>query len=83
MEVLDEITTIINQSTMREVLYHERYESTNSQISKTEFESLHHEYRDMLKHLYMEILRFQITSICFLSKHSADRVMKELVKWND
>lgn len=83
MKALDEIATMISQCTMREILYHERYESTDSQMSMVKFESLHNEYRDMLKKLYTEILRFQITSICFLSKHPVGIVMRELVKWND
>jgi N-terminal domain of NWD NACHT-NTPase len=83
LQALSEIGSIISQCTMRETLYHKRYESTNDEVSAAKFQDLHLKYRDILKRVYVDILRFQVTSICFLSKHTVTLVMKELFKWHD
>jgi hypothetical protein len=68
---------------MREALYHRRYESTDHGESKREFAALHISYRDTLRALYVKILNFQATSVCFLSKNTFSRVTADMVKWND
>ena len=80
---LDDIATIISQCIMREALYHRRYESTDHGESKREFETSHISYRDALRALYVKILSFQATSVCFLSKRTFSRVTADMVKWND
>ena len=75
------MATIIGQCAMREELYRGRYE--NAKVSTTEFSYLHVGYRDALKQLYIKILRFQATCVCFLSNHTLERAMKDTVKWND
>ncbi len=83
MKGLDDIATIISQCTMREALYHRRYESTDHGESKREFETLHIRYRDALRALYVKILSFQATSVCFLSNDTFSRVTADMVKWTD
>ena len=83
MKSLDDIATIISQCIMREALYHRRYESTDHGESKREFETSHISYRDALRALYVKILSFQATSVCFLSKRTFSRVTADMVKWND
>jgi hypothetical protein len=67
---------------MREALYHRRYESTNHGEPKREFAALHISYRDTLRALYVKILNFQATSVCFFSKNTFSRVTADMVKWN-
>jgi hypothetical protein len=50
---------------------------------KTDFSALHIGYREVLRALYVEILRFQATSVRFLSKNMFGRVIADTVKWND
>ena len=68
---------------MREALYHRRYESTDHGESKREFTASHSSYRDALRALYVEILNFQATCLCFLSKNTFKRATADMVKWND
>ena len=83
MKALGDIATIISQCTMREALYHRRYESTDHSESKREFETSHISYRDALRALYVKILSFQATSVCFLSKNTFSKFTADVVKWND
>jgi hypothetical protein len=79
---LNEIASIISRCTMREGLYHWRYEISSNDESKTDFSTLHISYRDALRTLYVKILSFQATSVCFLSKSTFERVTADMVKWN-
>lgn len=83
MKALDEVASIISQCTRREILYHRRCESGNYQNLTSESKVLHGQYKNALKMLYVKILGFHVSSICFLSKHTPSRVMEELLKWND
>jgi hypothetical protein len=80
---LDDIASIISRCIMREALYHRRYESTDYGESKREFETSHIRYRDALRALYVKILSFQATNVCFLSKNTFLRVTADMVNWND
>jgi N-terminal domain of NWD NACHT-NTPase len=80
---LDDIATIISRCIMREALYHQRYESTDHGEPKREFVTSHISYRDALRALYVKILSFQATSVCFLFKNTFSRVTADMVKWND
>lgn len=83
MKGLNDVAAIISRCTMREALYHRRYESTDDGESKREFATLHISYRDALRALYVKILNFQATSVCFLSKTTFSRVTANMVVWND
>lgn len=66
---------------MREDLYQRRYESDSSDGKS--FQVSHILYRDTLKNLYVQILKVQATSICYLSKNDAFRLGLDMIKWND
>jgi hypothetical protein len=68
---------------MREELYRNRYESSTSNGDLKGFEKSHIGYRDTLKELYLRILKFQATSVCYYSKHGALKVGRDMVKWDD
>jgi flagellar biosynthesis GTPase FlhF len=78
---LGDIATIISQCTMRESLYHRRYELNSDKLKG--FSASHIGYRDALRALYVKILSFQATSVCFLSKNTLTRFGSDLVKRND
>jgi hypothetical protein len=79
---LGDIATIISQCTMRESLYHRRYE-LNSNYESKGFSNSHIGYRDALRALYVKILSFQAISVCFLSKNTLIRFGSDIVKRND
>jgi hypothetical protein len=80
---LDYISDLIVRSTMRENLYNRRYESQSSEDDRKTFLASHMMYRDTLKKLYIQILRFQASSVCYLSKNSAFRLGLDIVKWDN
>ncbi|KAF4630229.1 hypothetical protein G7Y89_g7913 [Cudoniella acicularis] len=80
-EGLEYISGLIVQSSMREELYRRRYESDSGQ-NLVDFQNSHTAYKDSLKELYVRILGFEITSICYYSKHTAFRLGMDIVKWN-
>jgi hypothetical protein len=80
---LDYISDLIVRSTMRENLYKRRYESQSSEDDRKTLLASHMMYRDTLKKLYVQILRFQASSVCYLSKSSAFRLGLDIVKWDN
>jgi hypothetical protein len=80
---LDDIATIISRCVIREDLYRRRYESAENSESKREFVTSHVSYRNALKALYYEIINFQATCFCFLSKSTFSKTMADTVKWHD
>jgi hypothetical protein len=40
-------------------------------------------YRDTLKALYVQILKFQASSICFLSKNGPFQLGLDMIRWDD
>jgi hypothetical protein len=40
-------------------------------------------YRETLKRLYIQILKFQASSVCYLSKNTAFRLGLDIVKWDN
>ncbi|KAL6695652.1 ankyrin repeat-containing domain protein [Trichoderma pleuroticola] len=77
---LENITSLIVQSRMREELYYRRYKSCDS-ISGSEM--VHDDYKRTLEAQYREILRFQMTSYCYYANNGAFRLGLDIVKWND
>lgn len=82
-KALDEIATIISRCTLREILYHQRYESGSCQISEPTVSDPHTIYKDGLRALYIKILGFQVTSICHLSENVFARAANDVRKSND
>jgi ankyrin repeat domain-containing protein 50 len=68
---------------MREDLYSRRYELKSSDQDRKAFLPSHIGYRDTLKELYTQILKFQAVSICYYSKNAASRVIRDTVKWDN
>jgi hypothetical protein len=80
---LDYISDLIVRSAMRENLYERRYGSRGSDEDRKKFETSHIMYRDTLKALYVQILKFQASSICYLSKNGVFRVGLDMIKWDN
>lgn len=68
---------------MREDLYERRYESKAGDDGDTQALASHIKYWGSLKQLYVQILKFQATSVCYFSKTQALRLGLDAVKWND
>ncbi len=83
MKALSDIATIVSGCSIRESLYQRRYESNHDDKLMRESANSHITYRDALRSLYVKILSFQATSICFLSKNTLSRTMADMVKWDD
>lgn len=67
---------------MREDLYERRYEHEAVGSDKTQLLASHIKYQDTLKRLYIQILRFQATGMCYFSKNQVFRLGLDVVKWN-
>ncbi|KAG7291992.1 hypothetical protein NEMBOFW57_002022 [Staphylotrichum longicolle] len=84
---LEYISGVVAQSRMWEELYVRRYESDASSKKWSSVASLtlesHIEYKSALAMLYLEVLRFQITSYCYYSRSLASRLSLDMIKWND
>lgn len=83
MEGLANITNIITQSSIREELYHRRYELNDIPHNSKDFPTSHDVYRTGLKELYVQVLRFQAISICYYASNTAVRAGLDIVKWDD
>ncbi len=68
---------------MREALYLRRYESAENDRDRREFAPSHVGYKDSLTELYLRILKFQATSVCYYSRNSAVRIGSDMLKWDD
>jgi hypothetical protein len=77
------ISDLIVRSTMRENLYKHRYESQSGEDDRQTFLASHMTYRNTLKKLYIQILSFQASSVCYLSKNGAFRLSLDIVKWDN
>ena len=67
---------------MQENLYFRRWEANADKNDKADFMPSHKEYRDTLKALYVLVLRYQATSICYFTKNGGLRVLADMVKWH-
>lgn len=82
-EGLESISDVITRSMMQENLYFRRWESNNNNNDREGFLPSHQGYRDTLKELYVRLLRFQATSVCYFSKNGALRLILDVTKWDD
>lgn len=79
---LGDIASILSQCSIRESLYRHSYESEDNHVRRDTFSVSHTGYRDALKALYVKILTFQVTSVCFFYKHTPGRLAADMVKWD-
>ena len=80
---LDYIADLIVRSSMRENLYSRRYETNENAQDRQAFQQSHLKYRDTLKELYVQILKFQASSICYFSKNGAFRLGLDMIQWDN
>jgi hypothetical protein len=78
---LEYIASLIVQSQMWENLYARRYESLGTEASYGLLPPS--QYKEALEMLYRKILKFQATSYCYFTRHSAFRLGLDTIKWND
>jgi hypothetical protein len=74
---LSEIADILSRCAIREELY-ERHYVAGTKLD--DFAITEAGYQDALKSLYVEILRFQATCICYMSENSGRRMIDDIVK---
>ena len=67
---------------MQEELYYERWEDKADRNDKARFKQSHKGYRDTLKALYIQVLKYQATSVCYFTKNGALQVLADVVKWH-
>jgi hypothetical protein len=66
---------------MREELYIRRYGLKTDEVQS--FQQSHHGYKNGLKRLYWQILKFQARAYCYFTDGSASRFCFDVVKQND
>ncbi|GIJ91272.1 hypothetical protein Asppvi_010237 [Aspergillus pseudoviridinutans] len=79
---LNEIASILSRCTVRESLYRHRYELNDESSKVGDFKSSHLAYRGAIKALYVEMLKFQATTVRYLSRNTFRRVTADMVKWD-
>ncbi|KAH0490059.1 hypothetical protein TgHK011_001544 [Trichoderma gracile] len=79
---LQDISSLIAQSRLREDLYFRRYEA-KARVPQQEPPLSHQLYKDSLEVLYREILRFQAKSYCHYASDGPLRLGRDMVKWED
>jgi hypothetical protein len=78
---LEEIAALLRQCSIREALYSHSYD--DSMDRKKAHITVHVNYRDELKSLYVKILTFQATCLCYLAKHAASKVIRDMAAFGD
>jgi hypothetical protein len=78
---LEKIAALLRQCSIREALYSHSYD--DSMDRKKANITVHVNYRDELKNLYVKILTFQATCLCFLAKRTASKVIRDMVAFDD
>lgn len=68
---------------MREALYDRRYGHKVSDEDRLILQSTHVMYRETLKKLYVQILKFEAGSICYFSKNGGSRLALDMIKWDN
>jgi hypothetical protein len=79
---LDDIVSIVSKCSVREALYHERYELDPVGEGQRDFESSHTAYHDTLKAVYAAILTFQATCAVYLFKNPWKKYARDFTKWD-
>ena len=82
MEGLASVSDVLVRGTMQENLYFRRWEANADRNNRAEFMPSHKGYRDTLKALYIQVLKFQATSVCYFTKNGALQVLADVVKWH-
>lgn len=82
-EGLQEISSLLVQSRIREDLYVRQYEAKARTSIEDKLTLSHQEYKNRLEMLYREILRFQATSYCYYTRKNAFQLGLDVVKWDD
>jgi hypothetical protein len=78
---LEGIAALLRQCAIREALYRSSYD--NNTGKKEANLSVHISYREELKILYVKILTFQATCLCYLSHRTGGRIVRDMVDWTD
>jgi hypothetical protein len=78
---LEEIAALLRQCSIREALYSHSYDG--SMDRKKAHITVHVNYREELKILYVKILTFQATCLCYLEKHSASKLIRDMTAFDD
>jgi hypothetical protein len=83
VEALDDLARILSLCGIREGLYHRRYErdESSSNGEKSSIPTSAVRYRESLKSLYVAILKFPATFVCFLSQGIGPRFALNTVGW--
>jgi hypothetical protein len=83
VEGLDNIASIIRECSVREAIYHSRYESGTAKAVKPDSSVPHVDYKETIKDLYGKIITFQATYVAYLSENTAKRGLQDASKWKD
>lgn len=68
---------------MQENLYHRRWEANANRNNRNGFAPAHKGYRDTLKELYVLVLKYQATSVCYFTKNGKHRFFADMAKLDD
>lgn len=70
------------RSDIRENLYYCQWECKTNKIEDGTFVHSHRQYRDTLKELYVRVLKFQASCVCYCSKNGLLQFGRDVVKWD-
>lgn len=82
-EGLQYVGDLIAQGSIREALYERRYQSTGTEYEQIRLERSHKTYRDSLKSLYIEILKFEVKFVCYFTNRVSISTIANDNEWND
>jgi hypothetical protein len=83
LKTLSDLTLLLSQCKMREELYERRYEGAINEVDPKDSYLEHHvTYKNSLRDIYIEILRFVATCCVYLSQNSLVRAARSSVAWD-
>lgn len=68
---------------MQEDLYVRRWEQNADKNDKNDFLHSHVGYRDTLKALYVLVLKYQATSVCYFTQSGSLKLLEDMVLWRN
>jgi hypothetical protein len=77
------VSNVLVRSAIQENLYHHRWEANAGKNSRDGFAPAHKAYRDTLKQLYILVLKYQATSVCYFTKNGIRRFFADMAKSDD
>jgi len=77
---LHDIANLVSQCSLSERVYQRRYGEADGLPPEGSDASQHQVYRNALRGLYVEVLTFQATCACFLSKSATGRVTENMTE---